>query len=112
MPSGAGRAEADFPGAKVYAGYNELLDDPAVDLVVIGTPHDTHMEMSIAASNREKARRRRQDHGDERRRGGPATIRAAEGKGRPAQCLSKPALDSDFLTVKEPSLEAGSASPT
>ena len=94
------RAEADFPGAKVYAGYNELLDDPAVDLVVIGTPHDTHMEMSIAASNRkkhvvvDKIMATSVAEAD-------AMIRAAKEKGVLLSVFQNRRWDSDFLTVKE-----------
>ncbi|OCT12090.1 oxidoreductase [Paenibacillus pectinilyticus] len=37
------------PGAKVYDDYRQLLADPAIDVVHICTPNDTHAEISIAA---------------------------------------------------------------
>ena len=94
------RAEADFPGVKVYASYEELLDDPAIDLVVIGTPHDTHMEMSIAASKRgkhvvvDKIMALSVAEAD-------AMIRAAKENGVLLSVFQNRRWDSDFLTVKE-----------
>jgi len=35
--------------AKVYADYNELLKDPAIDVVHVLTPNDSHAEITIAA---------------------------------------------------------------
>lgn len=48
------QAQQDFPGAKVYESFEQLLDDPRVDLVVIGTPHHTHRELAVAAARRKK----------------------------------------------------------
>ena len=45
------RAAAEF-GIKesfIYQDYNELINNPEVDLVHICTPNDTHAEISIAA---------------------------------------------------------------
>jgi scyllo-inositol 2-dehydrogenase (NADP+) len=36
-------------GVRGYAGLDEALADPAVQLVVIATPHDTHAELAIRA---------------------------------------------------------------
>lgn len=94
------RAEADFPGVKVYAHYDELLDDPAIDLVVIGTPHDTHMEMAVAASKRkkhvvvDKIMATSVAEADE-------MIRAAKENGVLLSVFQNRRWDSDFLTVKE-----------
>jgi scyllo-inositol 2-dehydrogenase (NADP+) len=46
------RAEAArrHAGIKTHATYEALLDDPAVQLVVVGTPHDTHEQMVIQAA--------------------------------------------------------------
>jgi len=38
-----------FHGATVYAGYDALLADPAVQAVYIATPHPTHAEWAIRA---------------------------------------------------------------
>ena len=37
------------PGAKVYADYRELLEDPAIDVIHVLTPNDSHAEITIAA---------------------------------------------------------------
>ncbi|WEK55142.1 MAG: Gfo/Idh/MocA family oxidoreductase [Candidatus Cohnella colombiensis] len=39
----------DFPGAKVYEDYKQLLADPAIDIVGISTPNLYHSEIAIAA---------------------------------------------------------------
>jgi len=45
------RAEAggQYGGIAEHPTYEELLDDPSVQLVVVGTPHDTHEAMVIQA---------------------------------------------------------------
>lgn len=43
-------ARNEQPGVTVYDSYDKLLDDPAVDMVVLITPHDTHAPLSIRAS--------------------------------------------------------------
>lgn len=99
-PDRARQAQADFPRARVYARYEELLDDPAVELVVIGTPHDTHMELSVAASRRkkhvvvDKIMATRVEEAD-------AMIRAAEENGVLLSVFQNRRWDSDFLTVKK-----------
>ncbi|WP_029138693.1 Gfo/Idh/MocA family protein [Nakamurella lactea] len=37
-------------GATVSPGLDELLADPAVDIVIIGTPNDTHAELALATA--------------------------------------------------------------
>ena len=37
------------PDAKVYADYRELLKDPAIDVIHVLTPNDSHAEITIAA---------------------------------------------------------------
>jgi predicted dehydrogenase/aryl-alcohol dehydrogenase-like predicted oxidoreductase len=39
-----------FPGARILAGYQALLDDPAVDAIYIATPHPGHAEWAIRAA--------------------------------------------------------------
>jgi predicted dehydrogenase/aryl-alcohol dehydrogenase-like predicted oxidoreductase len=41
---------AAFPGARVVAGYQALLDDPEVEAVYIATPHPHHAEWAIKAA--------------------------------------------------------------
>lgn len=42
-------AAKDFPDAKVYDDYRELLADPSIDIVGICTPNVYHSEVAIAA---------------------------------------------------------------
>ncbi|OJG00055.1 aldo/keto reductase [Pararhizobium antarcticum] len=47
-PSKPGLAEG-FPGARIVAGYDALLADPAIDAIYIATPHTSHAEWAIKA---------------------------------------------------------------
>lgn len=38
-----------FPEAKVYSSLEEILVDPAIDIISVCTPNNTHAEISIAA---------------------------------------------------------------
>ncbi len=40
---------------KAYADYDEMLADPAVDIVYIGTPHPTHKDYTVQALKAKKA---------------------------------------------------------
>lgn len=33
-----------YPGVKMYTGFDAVLNDPAVELVIVNTPNDTHYE--------------------------------------------------------------------
>ena len=44
----------DFPGARILAGYDALLDAPEVDAVYIATPHPLHAEWAIKAAEKGK----------------------------------------------------------
>ena len=48
----ARRADAGqhYPDAHLHATYESLLSDPAVDLVIVATPHDTHEQMVLQAA--------------------------------------------------------------
>jgi predicted dehydrogenase len=39
---------------KLYRSYDEVLDDPGVDAVVLATPHSMHVEQVVAAAGRGK----------------------------------------------------------
>lgn len=44
------RFEADWPGGRIYDTYEQLLNDPQIDLVILGTPHDQHRNEAVAAA--------------------------------------------------------------
>ena len=48
-------AAEDFPGLRTYPDAGALLADPAVDLVTLVTPHDTHAALAVQALNAGKA---------------------------------------------------------
>jgi len=99
-PARRERAREDFPSARVYSTFGELLDDPGVDLVVIGTPHDTHRELAVAAARRkkhvvvDKIMALSVAEADE-------MIHAAKESGVLLSVFQNRRWDSDFLTVKE-----------
>jgi predicted dehydrogenase len=41
--------EKRYPGTRTFSAWRELVQDPAVDLVVVSTPVSTHFEMGLAA---------------------------------------------------------------
>ena len=49
----------DFAGRhgveKTYDDYEDMLNDPSIDIVYIGTPHTTHRDLTIRALNAKKA---------------------------------------------------------
>jgi len=47
-PKVRARATSERP-VRGYASLDEALGDPAVDLIVLATPHDTHAEMTVKA---------------------------------------------------------------
>src|SRR5215469_6438812 len=47
-------AGALAPGARVYADYRRLLDDPAIDAVIIATPPHLHGAQFVAAMDARK----------------------------------------------------------
>jgi predicted dehydrogenase len=48
-PDRAAQARADFPAARVVAAFEDLLRVASLDLVVIGTPHDSHRDLVVRA---------------------------------------------------------------
>ncbi|HID23765.1 MAG TPA: Gfo/Idh/MocA family oxidoreductase [Planctomycetaceae bacterium] len=49
--SAAAQRFADATGANAYDRLEEMLDDPAVDIVTVCTPSGAHMEPAVAAAN-------------------------------------------------------------
>jgi scyllo-inositol 2-dehydrogenase (NADP+) len=49
VTSRAGQVERDHPGTRVVGGAEELLADPAVELVVVAAPNAVHHELAAAA---------------------------------------------------------------
>ena len=45
----AARVQADLPGVRVTADYLAAVRDPAIDLVVIASPNQTHAPLASAA---------------------------------------------------------------
>jgi Predicted dehydrogenases and related proteins len=44
----------EFNIPKAYGSYQELVNDPAIDVVYIGTPHNLHLENTLLALNHNK----------------------------------------------------------
>ncbi len=42
-------AAADYPGTRVLRSADEALDDPTIELIVVATPNDSHVEMARRA---------------------------------------------------------------
>ena len=42
-------ARETYPKARIYSDYGGLLSDESVQLVVLGTPHDTHHDLAVQA---------------------------------------------------------------
>lgn len=47
----AKKAAEDFGIAKYYADYHEILNDPAIDAVLVCSPTNTHAQITIEAAN-------------------------------------------------------------
>jgi predicted dehydrogenase len=48
-PERAAAAAAAYPTARIVPTAQEVFSDPAIDLIVVGTPNDTHVELATAA---------------------------------------------------------------
>ncbi len=42
-------AAADYPGAQILRSTHEAFEDPTIDLIVVATPNDSHVEMARLA---------------------------------------------------------------
>jgi dihydrodiol dehydrogenase / D-xylose 1-dehydrogenase (NADP) len=54
-PETAGKFAAKYNIAKAYGSYDELADDPGIDVIYIGTPHTFHRENSVMCMRKGKA---------------------------------------------------------
>jgi predicted dehydrogenase len=48
-PERSAAAGAAYPGARIIGTVDEVLNDTAIDLIVIGTPNDSHVALATAA---------------------------------------------------------------
>lgn len=87
-------------GAQLVRSYDDILDDPGVELVVVNTPDHLHYEMAGRALKAgkhvvvEKPFTLRTDHADE-------LIRMAKDNGLVLSVFQNRRWDGDFLSVKE-----------
>jgi predicted dehydrogenase len=99
------RVHRDFPTVRVVATPAELLDDPAVALVVVAAPNAAHAELAGLALRAgrhvvvEKPLATRSSEADE-------LVRLAERQGRLLSAFHQRRWDGDFLTVQR-CLQAG-----
>jgi scyllo-inositol 2-dehydrogenase (NADP+) len=93
-------SEGKHPGSVIVRTYEQVLEDPAVSLVVVNTPDHLHFEMAEAAIRAgkhvvvEKPFTLRTDHAAE-------LIHLAASKGVILTVFHNRRWDGDFLTVKE-----------
>src|SRR5215217_606224 len=105
VTSRAEQVRRDHPGVEVVASADELLADPAVELVVVAAPNAVHAELAAAALRAgrhvvvDKPFTLSTAEADE-------LIALAEAEGRLLSVFHNRRWDSDFLTVRR-LLEAG-----
>lgn len=93
------RVKSAHPGAAVLAEPDALFADPAIDLMVISTPNDTHVPLAEAALRAgkhvvlDKPLSPRPEQGE-------ALIALAQAQGRVLSVFHNRRWDGDFLTVQ------------
>ncbi|GGD44976.1 oxidoreductase [Pseudoxanthomonas indica] len=96
----AGKVHADLPHMRVVADAQQAFADPAIDLVVIASPNDSHASLALAAL----------DHGKHVVVDKPFTVTVAEAesviarardRGRLVSVFQNRRWDADFLTVQQ-----------
>jgi scyllo-inositol 2-dehydrogenase (NADP+) len=99
------RVHRDFPAVRVVSTPAELLEDPAVDLVVVAAPNEAHFQLASLALRAgrhvvvEKPLAPRSSEADQ-------LIRLAERQDRLLSAFHQRRWDGDFLTVQR-CLQAG-----
>jgi scyllo-inositol 2-dehydrogenase (NADP+) len=48
-PERAAEAKSGYPNARILPKFSDALEDPAIDLIVVGTPNETHFEIAKSA---------------------------------------------------------------
>jgi len=99
VSSRAADIRKDYPAAAPLASPEEALDDPAIDLVVVATPNDSHFELAAGALARGKhvvVDKPFTTTADEARE----LARLALGAGRLLSVFHSRRWDGDFLTLK------------
>ena len=98
-------AAADYPATRVLRSVDEVFGDPAIDMVVVATPNDSHVELARRALEAGK-------HVviDKPIAGTSAEVRAlialASKQGRVLAPFHNRRFDGDFLTVKKLAAES------
>jgi predicted dehydrogenase len=95
----SGRIQSDFPGVRVVATPAELLEDPAVELMVVAAPNTVHHELAGAALRAgrhvvvDKPFVNQTAEADQ-------LIALAEAEGRLLSVFQNRRWDNDYLTIK------------
>jgi scyllo-inositol 2-dehydrogenase (NADP+) len=99
VTSRAGQVQRDHPGVRVVASPAELLEDPAVELVVVAAPNTVHHELAGAALQAgrhvvvDKPFVNQTAEADQ-------LIALAEAEGRLLSVFQNRRWDNDYLTIK------------
>ena len=97
--SRAGEVARSWPGVPAIADPQRLIDDPAIDLIVVSTPNDSHFALARAALEAGKHvvidKPLAADAAE-----GRALIALARERGRVLSVFHNRRWDGDFLTVK------------
>ena len=99
-PDRAAAAKAAYPDATILAKAEEAFNDPNIDLIVIGTPNDTHFALAQTALNANKhvvVDKPMTTSADEAR----TLITLAAEKGKILAPYHNRRYDTDFLTIRK-----------
>jgi predicted dehydrogenase len=78
-------AAAAYPSAKIARTIDEILDDDSIDLVVVGTPNDSHVDKPVAPTSAEIR----------------SLIELAKAQGKLLAPFHNRRYDNDFLTLSK-----------
>lgn len=97
--SGRGASE-DYPAAEIAADFSAVISDSSIDLVIVTTPNDSHVEIASAALDAGKhvvVEKPIAIHSDE----AETLISLARKRGRILTVFQNRRWDGDFLTVRK-----------